>query len=517
MHVKHKLVPLVLVPTMFALGANPAQADEFSFDRAEWSSSSNLLTYRGHGEEGSIVEAYISHTLVSLGRATVDNQGRWAFRFTNPDSVPCRVRIETGPYSGERDVSNAPPGCINEDNLNDINSQPVNNPPVISGAPGLQVETGQTYSFRPSATDADGDNLTFSITNQPSWANFNTSTGVLSGTPGTNAVGAHSNIVIAVSDGNEQSSLAPFTIRVSEAATEGGTFRFARSTYSVDEGDTVTLTVIRNNSSGRANLNVGTRGISARSRQDYNGFNWRTINFQNGETRKTVRVSTLSDTITEGNETFRVQLSAVSDGYSLTSPSASLVTIHDAADSNNTPVISGTPSQQVTAGEAYTFTPAASDADNDNLIFSVANLPNWARFNTANGALSGIPTDNDTGQYSNIIITVSDGTDTASLRPFNLTVEASIQVATGDISLSWVAPSTRFDGTALSLSEIAGYKIYMGTSANRLEPVLDLEDGSLDRYVMEDVENGTYYFAITAYDTAGSESDFSNIVTKESM
>jgi hypothetical protein len=320
MSLTQKIIPLVLAHTMFATGANLAQADEFSFDRAEWGSNNDLLVYEGHGEEGSIVEAYISHTLVSLGRARVDSEGRWIFRLSDPDNIPCRVRIETGPYSSERDVSNAPSGCVNENNLDDNNSQPENN----------------------------------------------------------------------LDDNNSQPE-------------------------------------------------------------------------------------------------------------------------------NNPPIISGTPDSQVEVGQAYRFRPTARDTDDDNLTFSITNRPSWANFNNSNGVLSGTPTDNDAGRYGNIVITVSDGTDTASLSPFNLIVEAETLPTTGDITLSWVAPSTRFDGTALSLSEIAGYRIYMGASTNSLAPVLDLEDGTLERYVMEDLENGTYYFAITAYDTAGSESDFSNIVVRETM
>ncbi|HNR23666.1 MAG TPA: hypothetical protein PKL49_11670, partial [Steroidobacteraceae bacterium] len=45
--------------------------------------------------------------------------------------------------------------------------------------------------------------------------------------------------------------------------------------------------------------------------------------------------------------------------------------------SNTPPVISGTPATAVQAGQAYAFTPSASDADNDTLTFSVGGLPSW--------------------------------------------------------------------------------------------------------------------------------------------
>jgi fibronectin type 3 domain-containing protein len=57
----------------------------------------------------------------------------------------------------------------------------------------------------------------------------------------------------------------------------------------------------------------------------------------------------------------------------------------------------------------------------------------------------------------------------------------------------------------------------MGTSADNLSPVVDLDDFTLTDHIMENLESGTYYFAITAYDQNGNESDLSNVVAKETM
>ena len=65
--------------------------------------------------------------------------------------------------------------------------------------------------------DTDGDSLTFSIENRPSWAVFNEETGTLAGTPGAADVGTAEGIVISVSDGNESASLPPFSITVAAA------------------------------------------------------------------------------------------------------------------------------------------------------------------------------------------------------------------------------------------------------------------------------------------------------------
>ena len=60
---------------------------------------------------------------------------------------------------------------------------PTNSAPTISGAPPNAVKTGDDYSFTPTASDTDGDALTFSIDNKPIWATFDSSPGLLSGQP----------------------------------------------------------------------------------------------------------------------------------------------------------------------------------------------------------------------------------------------------------------------------------------------------------------------------------------------
>src|SRR6516165_11285937 len=84
----------------------------------------------------------------------------------------------------------------------------------ISGAPAPAVTAGQAYSFTPSATDSSGRTLVFAISNLPSWATFNTSSGQLSGTPAAGNVGTYPNIVIAASDGRRSAALPAFTVQV---------------------------------------------------------------------------------------------------------------------------------------------------------------------------------------------------------------------------------------------------------------------------------------------------------------
>ena len=86
----------------------------------------------------------------------------------------------------------------------------------ISGTPATSVEVGEGYSFRPTITASSGP-VTFSIQNQPPWAQFSTATGALTGTPSSGDVGTDPNIVISASDGTSSAALPAFSITVTPA------------------------------------------------------------------------------------------------------------------------------------------------------------------------------------------------------------------------------------------------------------------------------------------------------------
>jgi hypothetical protein len=271
---------------------------------------------------------------------------------------------------------------------------PANRPPTISGSPRNSIAIGSNYSFVPTASDADGDTLAFSVSRRPAWANFDSSTGRLSGTPSSDDAGTYEDITISVSDGQTLTSLSSFSITV--------------------------------------------------------------------------------------------------------------------VSSNSAPTISGTPPSQVNANSAYNFTPTANDADGESLTFSVTGLPGWASFNASTGGISGTPTDANVGTYSNISITVSDTSNaSATLGPFSITVNA---VSLGSVTLNWTPPTQNDDGT--TLTDLAGYKIYWGTTPGNYPNSVTITNAGMTSYVVDNLVPGTYEFVATSYNEAGVESVYSNPATK---
>ena len=215
----------------------------------------------------------------------------------------------------------------------------------------------------------------------------------------------------------------------------------------------------------------------------------------------------LSGTPTVGNAgSYNNIVISVSDGEF----SASLATFAiNVVHNNSAPTISGSPPVQVNANELYTFTPTASDPDGDALMFSVANLPGWANFNTASGGISGTPGDADVGIASNIRITVTDGSSSVTLGPFSITVTS---ISLGSATLSWTPPIENEDGTAII--DLAGYRIYWGTTPGSYPNSVSINNPGVVMFVVDNLVPGSYEFAITAFNTAGVESVYSNTATK---
>jgi hypothetical protein len=165
----------------------------------------------------------------------------------------------------------------------------------------------------------------------------------------------------------------------------------------------------------------------------------------------------------------------------------------------------------VTAGSSYSFQPSASDPAGLTLGFSVQNKPAWATFSIASGLLSGTPGSTQTGTYANVIISASDGQQSSALPAFSVTV-TSAPATTGTAVLNLSAPKENTDGSALT--DLAGFRIYYGTSPSNLTQLVQLAGATLTTYTANSLASGTWYFSATAYTTTGMESALSAIASK---
>lgn len=381
---------------------------------------------------------------------------------------------------------------MNEPQDEDVRSieppAPANRSPEISGSPPRMIKVGVAYSFAPQASDPDEDPLAFSISNKPGWLAFDANTGQLTGVPSLGNEGTYAGIEIAVSDGEATAMLPAFTITVepntapnmppeisgtpASSVAVGENYRFLPSASDPD-GDALTFSV------------------TALPR-------WASFNPSTG------RLSGIPQAGDVGSYT-NIAISVADNSTSASLPAFSI----EVVAANQPPEISGTPATSVSVNQTYSFTPAASDPNGDVLTFSIQNQPAWAQFDTDNGTLSGTPGTTDSGDYDDIVIAVSDGTETASLPTFTITV---LPVASGSTTLNWTPQMFNTDGSPLS--DLAGFRIYYGTSTGVYPNLIEIGNPGITSYVVDNLAAGQWFFVMTSYNSSGVESDFSNEAVK---
>lgn len=216
---------------------------------------------------------------------------------------------------------------------------------------------------------------------------------------------------------------------------------------------------------------------------------------------------TLSGTPASANVGVAAQIGiSVSDGTDTADLAPFSITVA-AASSTPSLAISGSPATSVAVGSAYSFRPTVTDAVGSALTFAISNKPSWAAFSATTGALSGTPGASNAGTDAKIEISVSDGKRTASLNAFSIAVGSNASEA---VTLYWTVPEENSNGTAAT--NLAGYHVYYGTSAGSLTKVITVDDANDTSQVIANLQAGTWYFAVTAFNAEKIESKMSMIV-----
>jgi len=113
------------------------------------------------------------------------------------------------------------------------------------------------------------------------------------------------------------------------------------------------------------------------------------------------------------------------------------------------------------------------------------------------------------GNFTNIVIAVSDGRASARLPAFDITVDA---IALGSATLSWNPPTENVDGS--TLTDLMGYRIYYGRNENQLTRTVVINNPGLTRYVVENLAAARWHFTMTSINADGVESRRSPTVSK---
>jgi hypothetical protein len=107
--------------------------------------------------------------------------------------------------------------------------------------------------------------------------------------------------------------------------------------------------------------------------------------------------------------------------------------------------------------------------------------------------------------------TSTSGSSTTSGSTTSGSTPPATPVAGTSVTLGWVAPTENSNGSLIT--DLAGYKIHYGTTSQDYTKVVAVSNPSLSRYVLDSLESGTYFFAITAYNSKGIESTLSGEIS----
>jgi hypothetical protein len=80
---------------------------------------------------------------------------------------------------------------------------------------------------------------------------------------------------------------------------------------------------------------------------------------------------------------------------------------------------------------------------------------------------------------------------------------SAAKLSAADVSLAWDASTS---------ANISGYKVYVGTASGTYGTSFTI--GNQTTYTVTGLAAGTYYFAVKAFNTSGTESAYSNEVSK---
>jgi hypothetical protein len=309
--------------------------------------------------------------------------------------------------------------------------------PTISGTAATWVYVGSQYLFKPTAKDPEGRALYFVVANKPSWANFSTKTGQLSGTP--SATGLWNNIKITVTDGVNVSVLPAFSIRATSRSNVAPTISGSPATSAKPGSAYSFAPIAKDSNSDPLYFTIANRPAWA-SFDPWTGRLTGTPSNANVGTYSSIAIS-----VSDGSKSASLAAFTISVAGSTSSTSSTT--------KNYPPAIVGTPPKTATVGKMYSFRPYAGDVNRDPLGFSIQNKPSWATFATSTGTLSGVPT--AAGTHSNIIISVSDGKATTSLRAFTITVSGGATISNTPPTISGTSVSSVNAGSTYSFKPSA--------------------------------------------------------------
>jgi PKD repeat protein len=273
----------------------------------------------------------------------------------------------------------------------------VNRPPVLGAIGNRKIDENQTLTFDISATDPDGDALSYSVSDLPIGANFLGQT--FNWTPEYTQADNY-DVTFSVSDGSaidwEKITITVGNVNRPPVLTPIGS-------QTVNEGQLLEITITGSDPDGDA-VTYSATGLPSGATFANRTFSWTPDYTQEGNYDVTFTVSDGSLSVSE------------------------IVTI-TVGNVNRPPVLTPIGNRTINEGQLLEITITGSDPDGDALTYSTSVLPSGATF--ANRIFSWTPGYDQAGDYQ-VTFNVSDGelgaSETIVITVNNVILQATIDI-----------------------------------------------------------------------------------------
>lgn len=274
-----------------------------------------------------------------------------------------------------------------------------NSNPVISSSPILTADVDLAYSYSVVASDADGDTLSYTLTQAPATMTIDGTSGLISWTASGSDVGDH-NIAILVEDGQGGSVTQSFTLTVQAVNSSPQITSTPITGTNVDELYSYQVVAIDadGDTLSYAFLNPQPNGM--------------TIDSASGQ----VAWTPISSQI--GSHVINI---VVSDGLATDVQSFAI----DVIQPNRAPVITTSPITTLNTGQTYHYWVQADDLDGDSVSYSLQQSPAGMSISPITGLIYWEPTADDIGVHA-VTAIATDFYGLTDIQTFALSVVSGV-------------------------------------------------------------------------------------------